>query len=301
MNETASSPSSIWLESPDGTRHVVTGTCGLGRSRENLVFIDDHNVSRRHASIQVHQKGEVWLVDHNSKNGTILNGRRIVWPAILNDGDRIEIGDHRFIFHQTGERDTTFDSGVTVQKLEARRCWLLLADIVNSVELAQLKSAMEWSESLGQWRTACRRIIEKAGGNIDKFMGDAFLAYWAMPESGPGRPDETAECLGVESRVVTALNDLRTFHPAAKLPFRVVVHVADLSLGPTDTPGERIMQSNELNFIFRLEEAAGRTQAHFCLSSEAQSGLDPLLKTEEVPGEHVFQGYDGRQQIFRVL
>jgi ABC-type multidrug transport system ATPase subunit/pSer/pThr/pTyr-binding forkhead associated (FHA) protein len=48
-------------------------------------------VSRRHAEIR-RQNGKYRLIDLDSFNGTFLNGRRLVGPALLSDGDRIELG-----------------------------------------------------------------------------------------------------------------------------------------------------------------------------------------------------------------
>src|SRR6266851_4609116 len=48
-------------------------------------------VSRRHAEIQ-RRDGSYILVDLGSFNGTLLNGRRIVTPEVLQHNDRIELG-----------------------------------------------------------------------------------------------------------------------------------------------------------------------------------------------------------------
>jgi len=48
-------------------------------------------VSRRHAEIR-RQDGRHILVDHGSFNGTLLNGRRIVEPALLHHNDKVELG-----------------------------------------------------------------------------------------------------------------------------------------------------------------------------------------------------------------
>ena len=71
---------------PGGTR--------VGRSSENSWQLLDPSVSRRHVSITADHKGEVWITDLGSTNGTFLNGNRIVGHVAnrLKDGDRIQFG-----------------------------------------------------------------------------------------------------------------------------------------------------------------------------------------------------------------
>jgi hypothetical protein len=54
---------------------------------------DDDAVSRRHARVEV-RHGRYWLIDLNSTNGTLHNGRRLMpgLEAPLEPGDEIEVG-----------------------------------------------------------------------------------------------------------------------------------------------------------------------------------------------------------------
>ncbi len=70
----------------------------LGRSPNCTVFIPDRRASRRHAEIA--WDGETCtLRDLGSANGTFLNGRRIMAPEVLRDGDEIAIASAIFTFH----------------------------------------------------------------------------------------------------------------------------------------------------------------------------------------------------------
>jgi hypothetical protein len=68
----------------------------LGRSKECDVQVPDPNVSRRHAELR-QEAGAWWLLDLDSTNGTLLNGKR-VQRAKLSDGDRIKLGDLELVF-----------------------------------------------------------------------------------------------------------------------------------------------------------------------------------------------------------
>ena len=68
----------------------------IGREKGNLIQVDDHEVSRRHAELRPGE-GCFRLVDLNSSNGTFLNNRRID-EATLTPGDRLQVGRTLFLF-----------------------------------------------------------------------------------------------------------------------------------------------------------------------------------------------------------
>jgi pSer/pThr/pTyr-binding forkhead associated (FHA) protein len=73
-----------------GRRFVVDGELSLGREGTDIV-IDDPEVSRRHAWVQLENGGMV-VLDAGSANGTFVNGRRISTPTRLENGDRLTVG-----------------------------------------------------------------------------------------------------------------------------------------------------------------------------------------------------------------
>jgi FHA domain len=78
-----------------GTTLELTSGAVFGRGDVD-VKIDDPEVSRRHASIRV-SPGTAEIADLGSKNGTKVNGSRVVVPQALRVGDLVEIGDTRLL------------------------------------------------------------------------------------------------------------------------------------------------------------------------------------------------------------
>jgi pSer/pThr/pTyr-binding forkhead associated (FHA) protein len=62
---------------------------------------NDGLLSRNHASIY-HQGHHYWLADSGSRNGTYLNGQRVYEPAMLQNGDRIQLGQTMLRFEELG-------------------------------------------------------------------------------------------------------------------------------------------------------------------------------------------------------
>jgi len=69
----------------------------IGRSSYNDIVIDDDAASRENSFIII-ENNEYKIGDMGSTNGTFLNGKKITSPKVLNDGDKINIGDSEFIF-----------------------------------------------------------------------------------------------------------------------------------------------------------------------------------------------------------
>jgi DNA-binding winged helix-turn-helix (wHTH) protein len=63
----------------------------LGREESAAIWIDDSSVSRRHARVVIGESGAV-VEDLGSKNGTLVNGRRLKKKELLSDGDAIVVG-----------------------------------------------------------------------------------------------------------------------------------------------------------------------------------------------------------------
>ncbi|TMC18236.1 MAG: FHA domain-containing protein, partial [Chloroflexi bacterium] len=82
-------------------RTVVT----IGREENNDIWLDDDMASRNHAELA--WDGErAYITDCDSLNGVLLNGRRIRGCALINPGELLEIGGHRFLFEKAEQTGT---------------------------------------------------------------------------------------------------------------------------------------------------------------------------------------------------
>src|ERR1051326_6417073 len=68
----------------------------IGRDPANTVAINDPLVSRRHCSI-LNSAGEIQISDHDSLNGTFVNGEH-AREKVLQHGDRLKVGSSQFVF-----------------------------------------------------------------------------------------------------------------------------------------------------------------------------------------------------------
>src|SRR4051812_3863457 len=64
----------------------------VGRSEDNDVCLPLGSVSKRHTRIAV-EDGKVFVLDLQSRNGTFVEGRKLVVPRPVSPRDRIAVGD----------------------------------------------------------------------------------------------------------------------------------------------------------------------------------------------------------------
>lgn len=64
----------------------------IGRTPDNDVVIHDPKISRHHAQIVQHERGEYSIVDLKSTNGTYVNGIRIYGECVLKNTDKVSLG-----------------------------------------------------------------------------------------------------------------------------------------------------------------------------------------------------------------
>lgn len=91
-------PGDASLRAGDALRVPPMAT--LGRGAANDLVIDDPHVSAHHAALQF-ERGQWWLRDLESSNGTLLNGEPVRTVVALRAGDVLQCGRVRFRFVPT--------------------------------------------------------------------------------------------------------------------------------------------------------------------------------------------------------
>lgn len=85
----------------------------IGRKPGNTILLDERNVSRYHARL-LRGKDAVELEDLSSYNGVLLNGQRLSGRVLLQEGDKIQIGDYRLALRRVAQDVTaTYADAVT--------------------------------------------------------------------------------------------------------------------------------------------------------------------------------------------
>jgi pSer/pThr/pTyr-binding forkhead associated (FHA) protein len=89
----------FYLKDGNNVYPLHMGLNSVGRLPDNDVVIRDECVSRRHCAVVIHHDLRCELHDVASKNGTLLNGKKIPNPTKLQSGDQITLCNRRLTFH----------------------------------------------------------------------------------------------------------------------------------------------------------------------------------------------------------
>ncbi len=170
----------------------IGNTATIGRTRENTVCLNlSPLVSRQHAVIRCHNGYQYQIIDLGSRNGTFVNEQRVVVPVTLTDGAKIRIADNTITFTEEVTDTTQEHLQMTVagtsfsHVIESRPVALLVCDIRGFSTMSERNPPGDVAQIFGAWFRETGNIVSKSGGTIDKFIGDAMLAYWGAAHEGP--------------------------------------------------------------------------------------------------------------------
>ncbi len=282
---TAPTLAESWLELPDGRLFWLTGRCAIGRHVDNTLVLEATSVSRHHALLTVESNGYA-VSDLRSSNGTYVNGAPITQPTLLQDGNELRLGDAIFRYRCTRRAgldslDNHPERTRRMEDMRERTCWLLIADVAAFSTLnAELGSKAALQRFQG-WIAGMRPLIERHGGLINSYVGDAIFAWW---------PGDTA----VPAQVRAALAAIQAWRPSSPVAFRVVFHHGSVLFTRSERGEE--LSGQEVNFVFRAEKVAKNFGAVAMLSEAATQTLQlaghctPLgaATVDGIPGRFVF-------------
>lgn len=89
--------SKVRLSAPLKNRYTIYSDAVIGRSKSCDIVINEDFISAKHIRIWF-DDGEWYLDDLGSRNGTTVNGQRIINTVILDPEDEISIGGLNFVF-----------------------------------------------------------------------------------------------------------------------------------------------------------------------------------------------------------
>ena len=88
-----------------GKQWPITGSdLVIGRAPQSQIYIDDRSVSKSHAKVLLSELNEVSIIDLESTNKTVINGRPLpsLTPVKLQNNDQLKAGNVIFKFLERG-------------------------------------------------------------------------------------------------------------------------------------------------------------------------------------------------------
>ncbi len=278
----------------------IGNTATIGRTRENTVCLSfSPLVSRQHAIIRCHNGYQYQIIDLGSRNGTFVNDQRVVVPVTLKDGALIKIANNLITFREAPEEaaagEATLGGTMDGGAVHSRPVALLVCDIRGFSTRSESTESSVLAQLLGAWFREIGNLVAATGGTIDKFIGDAILAYWGATQDGPQDCGAAYDC----AQKIMACAAGRTWPNGD--PFRVAVsmHYGRVTCSNIGVAAERdaTIIGDAVNTVFRLEAVAKEVARALVASGDLVAHLASKEGFEDF-GERALKG---KAQMVRVM
>src|SRR5262245_18526726 len=189
---------------------------------------------------------------------------------------------------------------------EERVLAIMFTDIVSFTSTCERMSAAEVAHFINQHLSLVSACIEHEGGTIDKFIGDAVMAFWGAPGriENPG----AAACRAAVAiqKAIAADNKVRIAAGLRPVRIRMGIHMGPVVVGDIGTPNRinYTIVGDAVNATQRLE-SLGKTvdpdaEAIALVSEEiVAAALDGFQFIER--GEHVVKGKQQSLKVFQLI
>jgi class 3 adenylate cyclase len=141
------------------------------------------------------------------------------------------------------------------QRDERKIVTVLFVDLVGFTARAELLDPEDVREILQAYHTRVKAEIERFGGVVEKFIGDAVMGVFGAPAAHGDDPERAVRAAMAVREAVAAMNEA---DPELDLQVRVAVNTGEaiVSLGARAEAGEAMVAGDVVNTASRLQNAA---------------------------------------------
>src|SRR4029453_3998741 len=130
---------------------------------------------------------------------------------------------------------------------EPRPASVLFADLVGHTTFSEGRDAEDVRELLSSYFETARTVIERYGGTVEKFIGDAVMAVWGTPVA---QEDDAERATRAALDLVAAIPEL---DPSLSARAGVLTGEAAVTLG---AEGQGMVAGDLVNTASRIQSAA---------------------------------------------
>lgn len=143
-------------------------------------------------------------------------------------------------------------AAVTAPSAERRLVSVLFADLVGYTALSENRDFEDVRDLQTRYFDLARTVIERYGGSVEKFIGDAVMALWGAPIA---REDDAERAVRAALELVDAVATLGASNGSSALRLRagVLTGEAAVSIGAT---GQGMVTGDLVNTASRIQAAA---------------------------------------------
>jgi len=190
---------------------------------------------------------------------------------------------------------------------EERVVTILFTDIVGFTALSEQLPAREVADLLNEHFALIADCVEAEGGTVDKYIGDAVMAFWGAPELQPDHAERACNAANRIAERLAEYNLSRRRRGRAPVRVRMGVHSGLALVGNIGAPSRvnYTVIGDTVNTADRLEElcrklAAPDLDSFTLLSEETAERLGPAFAVDLL-GTHTLPGKEAVVTAYRLL
>ncbi len=172
---------------------------------------------------------------------------------------------------------------------ERRLVSVLFADLVGFTSLAEGRDPEAVRELLTRYFDQATDVIERYGGAIEKFIGDAVMAVWGAPTA---REDDAERAVRA---AIELLDAVRTIGPGVQARAGIMTGEAAVTLGAS---GQGMVAGDLVNTASRLQSVA---QPGTVLVGDGTHQATTTAIAYEAAGDHEVKGREAPVAAWRAL
>ena len=189
---------------------------------------------------------------------------------------------------------------------EERVLAIMFTDIVGFTAACEKMSAGEVAAFINQHLTLVSACVEQEGGTIDKFIGDAVMAFWGAPGHTENPAASACRAAIAIQRALAADNAQRIARGLAPVRIRIGIHMGPVVVGDIGAPNRinYTIVGDAVNATQRLE-SLGKTvepdaESITLVSQEISAALPPGFQLIS-RGKHLVKGKAEGLDVYQLV
>lgn len=158
---------------------------------------------------------------------------------------------------------------------ESRHMTVLFGDIADFTAISERFDPRQLTRLMQCYLTPLTRVIHEHRGTIDKYIGDAIMAFWGAPLADPEHPRHAVRAALEMTRCLRTLDDTFRAEGWPPLQIRIGINTGAMSVG---NMGSRFRMSytvlgDAVNLASRLESAAKQYGVAIVISEHTRDAV----------------------------
>ncbi len=189
---------------------------------------------------------------------------------------------------------------------ELRSLTIMFTDIRGFTSMAETLSANETASFLNHHFDLVAACVEQHGGTVDKYIGDAVMAFWGAPEPQTDHAARACRSALAVREAITRDNAERSSRGAPPVRMRIGIHTGVAVVGNIGSHSRinYTLVGDTVNAANRIEQLAKELalpvdeDVHILISGDTAEPLPPGCATLRSLGRHELRGREQQVEIF---